>query len=334
MRYLSFRDTTGRERVGAVHADVPQQVHDLTDVVPDDITGTPMRRLIAAVGMGLDVTSALNAAPLHETSEVIVLPPVTDPTKIVAAPVNYRDHQGEMNEAGHIDSLGVFLKAPSSLVGDGGIVRLPYHDRRFDQEGELAAVIGRTTRNVTAADALEHLFGYTCLLDMTMRGGEDRSVRKSFDTFTPLGPTIVPPAQVPPLAELELHTWVNGTLRQRADIADLIWDLPRLIAYVSTVMTLHPGDVVTTGTPAGVGQVSDGDRIEVEITGLDRLTVTVTTQDAIACPTRGADHGPKAPEALTPVFERREGPEPTGRRAAAVAPSAQPVHGPRDSDRV
>lgn len=96
---------------------------------------------------------------------------------------------------------------------------------------------------------MNYVFGYTCLLDMTMRGGEDRSVRKSFDTFTPIGPSIVSPADIPPLDELELHLWVNGVLRQRADLSDLIWGLPKLISYVSSVMTLYPGDIVTTGTP-------------------------------------------------------------------------------------
>ena len=123
-----------------------------------------------------------------------------DPTKIVAAPVNYLDHQAEMNEAYHIDALGVFLKAP--VLGPrrtGQTIRLPYTDRRFDQEGELALVIGRRARDVAVADALDHVAGYTCLLDITMRGGEDRSTRKSFDTFTPVGPYLVTPDEVGPL---------------------------------------------------------------------------------------------------------------------------------------
>ena len=305
MRYLSFLDADGTERAGVLDPADPQKIHDLTELLLGG-AGGPMRRLIAATARtGHDSVEQLIArTPFVDVSGTTVLPPVTDPTKVVAAPVNYRNHQSEMSQESHIDSLGVFLKAPSSVIGDGGVVTLPYTDRRFDQEGEFAAVIGRTARNVTEAEALHHVFGYTCLLDMTMRGGEDRSVRKSFDTFTPTGPTIVSPADLPPVDDLELHLWVNGTLRQRADLADLIWSLPKLIAYVSTVMTLHPGDIVTTGTPEGVGEVFDGDRIEVEVTGLDRLTVTVSDHGADACPTLGANRGPKPPAGLTAVTER------------------------------
>ncbi|SFO37032.1 fumarylacetoacetate hydrolase family protein [Actinomadura madurae] len=303
MRYLSFRAAAGPVRAGVLDPAASGKVHDVTDLLPPG-EGSPMRRLIAAVAAGLDVEGTLSRSPVLDLGDVTAIAPVPDPTKVVAAPVNYRNHQSEMGQAGHIDSLGVFLKAPSSVVGAGAVVTLPYHDRRFDQEGELAAVIGKTARHVTEADALDHVFGYTSLLDMTMRGGEDRSVRKSFDTFTPTGPTIVSPGAVPPVEELELRLWVNGALRQRADLKDLIWGLPKLIAYVSTVMTLGPGDIVTTGTPEGVGEVFDGDRIDVEVTGLDRLTVTVSSAGAVACPTRGAGRGPRPPERLTPVSER------------------------------
>ncbi|GEL25198.1 hypothetical protein PSU4_41520 [Pseudonocardia sulfidoxydans NBRC 16205] len=298
MRYLSFLDSTGRQRVGVVPAGSVTSARDLTDLLPPG-DASPMRRLINAQ---TDVAALVAAAP--EVDVASVLPVVPDPGKIVAAPVNYRAHQAEMNEASHIDSLGVFLKAPSSVIGHGDVVRLPYTDRRFDQEGEFAAVIGRRTRNVAEDEALGAVFGYTTLLDMTMRGGEDRSVRKSFDTFTPVGPTVVTPDEVAPIDELELRLWVNDTLRQRADLRDLIWGLPRLIAYVSSVMTLYPGDIVTTGTPEGVGEVYDGDRIDVEISGLDRLAVGVSDAGAVSCPTRGAQRGPVPPRELTPVVER------------------------------
>jgi 2-keto-4-pentenoate hydratase/2-oxohepta-3-ene-1,7-dioic acid hydratase in catechol pathway len=240
--------------------------------------------------------SSAAAAPGAEKADIgAVLPPVPDPGKIVAAPVNYRDHQAEMSETSAIDSLGMFLKAPSSLTGDGGTVRLPYHDRRFDQEGELAVIIGKRAYGVRPEEALDYVAGYACLLDMTMRGGEDRSVRKSFDTFTPVGPWLVTPAEAGDLAELELRTWVDGKLRQDARLADLIWDGPKLIAYSSSVMTLHPGDLIATGTPAGVGQVHDGQRITVEITRVGWLQVSVTSQGAVACPTLGQGRGPVPP---------------------------------------
>ncbi|MEJ2863633.1 fumarylacetoacetate hydrolase family protein [Actinomycetospora flava] len=297
MRCSSFRDRDGRTRVGVVRDGA---LRDVTDLLPDG-PGSPVRRLTASA----PDHRALAGAPEVDPATVEVLPAVPDPTKIVAAPVNYRAHQTEMSSASTIDALGVFLKAPSSLAADRGVVRLPYVDRRIDQEGELAAVIGRTARHVPESEALDVVFGYTGLLDMTMRGGEDRSLRKSFDTFTPLGPTVVTPDEVPPIDELELHLRVNGTLRQRADLRDLIWGLPRLIAYVSSVMTLHPGDVVSTGTPEGVGEVHDGDRIDLSITGLDALTVTVSGEGATTCPTLGAGRGPVPPSELTPVAERR-----------------------------
>lgn len=304
MRCLSFRDAAGRVRAGVSgSSDHDQKISDVTDLLPAG-DSSPMRRLIKAAESGSDIEALVSRAPMVDPTSIVLLPVVPDPTKIVAAPVNYRNHQMEMNEASHISSLGVFLKAPSSVLGDGGVIRLPYNDRRFDQEGEFAAVIGRRARDVPEAEALDYIFGYTCLLDMTMRGGEDRSVRKSFDTFTPVGPTIVAREDIPPIDELELSLWVNGSLRQRADLTDLIWGVGKLISYVSTVMTLYPGDIVTTGTPEGVGAVHDGDTIEVKVTGLDLLTVSVSEEGADACPTLGAGQGPKPPADLTPVSER------------------------------
>ena len=303
MRFLSFRNTWGVIRAGVVTTADTDDVHDVTDLLPPG-EGGPMRRLIAGVAGGIDMRDLVDRAPTLPIRELDIVAPVPDPTKVVAAPVNYRNHQSEMSQAGHIASLGVFLKAPSSVIGDQGVVRLPYNDRRFDQEGEFAVVIGREARHVSEVDALDYVFGYTCLLDMTMRGGEDRSVRKSFDTFTPLGPTIVARADLPPIDQLQLRLWVNGSLRQRADLSDLIWGVPKLVAYASTVMTLHPGDIVTTGTPEGVGEVHDGDRIELEVTGLDRLRVQVSASGAVACPTLGAQSGPRPPLTLTPVSER------------------------------
>jgi 2-keto-4-pentenoate hydratase/2-oxohepta-3-ene-1,7-dioic acid hydratase in catechol pathway len=298
VKLCSFLDPSGAHRVGVV---TERGIVDVTEHVPAGGQGGPMRRLLAA---GTDLREL--SADCSVVTAARLLAPVPDPTKIVAAPVNYRDHQVEMSQASHVDSLGVFLKAPSSLAGDGGLVELPYHDRRFDQEGELAVVIGRRATHVPAENALDYVAGYTCLLDMTMRGGEDRSVRKSFDTFTPAGPHLVTPDEVGPLDELELHTWVGGTLRQRADLRDLIWGVPALIAYVTSVMALEPGDIVATGTPAGVGQVHDGDEVTVEITNIGRLSVTVTDKGAVACPTLGKDKGPKPPSELTPVFERAQ----------------------------
>jgi 2-keto-4-pentenoate hydratase/2-oxohepta-3-ene-1,7-dioic acid hydratase in catechol pathway len=291
MRLISYLHPDGTERAGVLRGD---------DVFDVSRGAGAMRTLIAACG-GDPARVTPEASASAAIGEVTLLPPVTDPSKIVAAPVNYFDHKAEMNESAHIDSLGVFLKAPSSLTGQGARIRLPYTDRRFDQEGELALVIGRTARDVAAADADAYIFGYTCLLDITMRGGEDRSTRKSFDTFTPMGPALVTRDEIGDLADLRLTCSVNGVLRQDADIKDLIWDVPALVEYVSSVMTLFPGDVISTGTPAGVGQIFDGDRVGVSITRIGALAVEVSAEGAVACPTKGAGRGPVPPAELTPV---------------------------------
>ena len=300
MRLASFLNGDGDHRLGVVDGDDLLDVTDRLGGPPGPVSVSPMRALLSHSGSTIEVlgTPEGERVPL---ASVQLAPIVPDPGKIIAAPVNYRDHQAEMQEDFHIDALGVFLKATSSVLASGGTVTLPYTDRRFDQEGELALVIGRRASHVSVETAMDHVAGYTMLLDMTMRGGEDRSTRKSFDTFTPVGPYLVTPDEAGPPEAMRLRTWVNDDLRQDADVSDLIWDVPKLISYVSSVMTLQPGDVITTGTPAGIGQVFDGDRIAVEVTNLGRLDVVVSDHGAVACPTRGASRGPKPPDAVTPV---------------------------------
>lgn len=201
--------------------------------------------------------------------------PLPRPGKIIGAPVNYLDHKAEMEYTTSVADLGVFLKANSSVIGPGQDILLPYTDRRTDQEGELGVVIGRTASHVGADDALDHVFGYTCVLDITVRSGEDRSTRKSFDTFTPIGPWVVTADEIPDPDSLGLRCDVGGSTRQRTSTADLIFDVRELIAYTSSVMTLHPGDVIATGTPAGVGPLSHGDRVVLEIERVGRLEVGV-----------------------------------------------------------
>ncbi|MDF3337113.1 fumarylacetoacetate hydrolase family protein [Mycolicibacterium septicum] len=207
--------------------------------------------------------------------------PLPRPTKIVGAPANYYEHIDEMPDAHTIMDWGVFLKAPSSLIGPGEQIRLPYSDKRTDQEAELGVVIGRTARHVPASAALDYVFGYTCLLDITVRSSEDRSARKSFDSFTPIGPHVVTADEISEPGNLELRCWVDGELRQQSSTRKMIYDIPTLIAYASSVMTLHPGDLIATGTPAGVGPLADGNRVAVDIFGIGRLEVDVTAHAAI-----------------------------------------------------
>jgi 2-keto-4-pentenoate hydratase/2-oxohepta-3-ene-1,7-dioic acid hydratase in catechol pathway len=280
MRVASFNDG----RVGFVKGGQIYETPELRAAGAGQVSA--MRRLIDRWGRGDLGDDLLLGGPVP-LDEVTLLPPVPDPTKIFAAPVNYRDHQQEMDEAVQVSGLGLFLKAPSSLVGHQGRVQLPYTDRRFDHEGEVAVIIGRRARNVSRADALRHVFGYTALLDMTMRGGEDRSTRKSFETFTPMGPWIVTLDEVDDVENLGFSCRLNGEVRQKAVTSSLIWGFADLVSYASSITTLEPGDVITSGTPAGVGPVVEGDSLVVEIQGLDgTLIVDVSAEDAVPCPTK------------------------------------------------
>lgn len=294
MRLFSYGD--GGQSIGVV---VEEGVAvDVSEVVGRGGPGelSPMRRLVAGFdSYRMAIDGVLNSGPRISLDDLELTAPVPDPSKVIAAPVNYVDHMEEMHQESHIDALGVFLKAPSSVIGANGTIRLPYSDRRFDQEGELALVMGRVAHNVPVDDALSYVFGYTCLLDITMRGGEDRSTRKSFDTFTPIGPYLVTPDEVGELGSLELRCSVSGEERQRVMIADLIWDVPALISYVSSVMTMFPGDVITTGTPKGVGPLEEGDRVTVEISRVGSLSVDVRADGAVLSPTKGANRGPVPP---------------------------------------
>lgn len=290
MKLLSFIRPDGVGSAGRLEGD---------DRVIDLFPGAGLRTVLDRLDGASIPAEVPRGTDVFDLAEVTLQPVIPDPSKIIAAPVNYRDHQAEMSETHHIDALGIFLKAPSSVLAHRGTIRLPYTDRRFDQEGELALVIGRPGRHIAVEDAPLHIAGYTCLLDITMRGGEDRSTRKSFDTFTPVGPYLVTPDEVGPLESLTLRTWVGGELRQNANIEDLIWTVPQLIAYASSVMTLRAGDILTTGTPAGVGTLAHGDTIVVDIDRIGTLEANVSTQNASTCPTKGANRGPIPPQTIT-----------------------------------
>jgi 2-keto-4-pentenoate hydratase/2-oxohepta-3-ene-1,7-dioic acid hydratase in catechol pathway len=289
MRLASFGD----DRIGVI---VDDQIFDVTPVLGSAASGlSPMRRLIQRFDELAPALSDLSPYAAQPLAEVSLRTPVSDPSKIVAAPVNYRDHMVEMSQQAHIGALGVFLKAPSSVLDPGGTIQLPYDDRRFDHEGELAFVIGRPARDVAPADALDYVFAYTALLDITMRGGEDRSTRKSFDTFTPIGPWLVTSDEFGDPRAADLRCLVNDQVRQQENTAQLIWGVAELLAYASSVMTLLPGDVLTTGTPAGVGPIVAGDRVDVEISRIGRLSVAVAADRAVHSPTSGANTGPVPP---------------------------------------
>ncbi|HZR41890.1 MAG TPA: fumarylacetoacetate hydrolase family protein [Ktedonobacteraceae bacterium] len=283
-------------RLGIVDGDV---VIDVTDVVGSGGQG-PGGPLAALLEQGYDpavfTPERLANLPRRALAQVRLKAPLPRPGKVIGAPVNYLEHKAEMSVTQTIADLGIFLKATSSVVGPGGPVRLPYLDKRTDQEAELAVVIGRTASNISASEALDYVFGYTCSLDITVRSTEDRSTRKSFDTFTPLGPWVITTDEIADPHKLEVLCWVNGLLRQQGNTRDLIFDVANLIAYTSSVMTLWPGDVILTGTPAGVGPIVDGNQVIVEIEKIGKLAVTVTAEGAIpydARPGPRHNHSPR-----------------------------------------
>jgi len=222
--------------------------------------------------------------PGRPVSEVKLLSPVANPGKIVAAPVNYKLHLDESRadtqinfgtQVKMIDDYGVFLKAPSSMIGAGDAVIADWPDRRIDHEIELAFVIGKQGFRIREEDALSHVAGYMIGLDMTIRGTEDRSFRKSLDTFTVFGPHIVTADEIGDPGNLGFEIKVNGETRQKSNTSLLIWNVQKLIAYASRAYTLYPGDVFMTGTPEGVAPVVPGDRMHARIDRIGEMTVAV-----------------------------------------------------------
>lgn len=220
----------------------------------------------------------------HRVAEVALLSPIANPGKVIAAPVNYLKHLQEarddheihhQNDIGEIQRVGLFLKATSSVEGAAAGVTIAKPDRRNDHEIELVAIIGKAGKDIPAAQALDHVAGYCVGLDMTVRGPEERSMRKSPDGYTVLGPWLTTADAVADVNALELCIRVNGEVRQHANTRDLIMRLDALIAFASSFYTLQPGDVLMTGTPEGVSRVYPGDRMEASISGLGTLAVTV-----------------------------------------------------------
>jgi 2-keto-4-pentenoate hydratase/2-oxohepta-3-ene-1,7-dioic acid hydratase in catechol pathway len=195
------------------------------------------------------------------------------PSKIVGVGRNYRDHAAELGNAVPDAEPLLFLKAPSSLVFDGAEIVLPPESDRVDYEGELALVIGRRIRSWPQERWLDALAGVCCANDVSARDLQKRDVQfaraKSFDTFCPIGPAIV--SGLDP-SDLAIQTRVNGATKQSARTSSMVFSPSFLVAYISRMMTLMPGDLILTGTPAGVGPLSPGDRVEVEIEGVGILS--------------------------------------------------------------
>src|SRR5580658_5172390 len=214
-------------------------------------------------------TRRIEAIPLDEAA---LLPPVR-PSKIVCVGRNYREHAQELGHDVPTEPL-IFLKATSALLSPGGIVRRPKISERVDLEGELGVVIGKTCYQPAAdADIRQYILGYTCVNDVTARDLQNKdgqwSRSKGFDTFCPVGPVVV--QEIDPWAGIDVETRVNGTVRQKGNTRDFIFQLDVIIRHIAQAMTLYPGDLIPSGTPEGVGPVVSGDVVDVSVEGIGTL---------------------------------------------------------------
>ena len=281
----------GEGRLGVVEgAGAAAIVRDVTaalDVLPAYRYPLPAHDVLIAnlEAVRARICQVVKDAPALPLAGVRLLSPVANPGKIVAAPVNYAAHLDEVkvdpelhqNKANvlTIQSAALFLKATSSLAGPGEGILIRHRDRRVDHEVELVVVVGRAGSRIRREDALGHVAGYAIGLDISVRGTEDRSFRKSPDTFSIVGPWLVTADGIPDPGTLDLRIAVNGDVRQQANTRQLILGVAELIELASSCYTLHPGDILFTGTPDGVGPIQPGDRIVASIDGIGSMDVAV-----------------------------------------------------------
>jgi 2-keto-4-pentenoate hydratase/2-oxohepta-3-ene-1,7-dioic acid hydratase in catechol pathway len=290
MRICWFNDN----RLGLVKGDRVFDVSKALDKLPKPTYPFPPKGdplILNLEAMKPAIQAAAEGAASHAVASVKFLSPVASPTKIIGTPTNYMDHRqeaaaqrevfggGTNRYTGSIEEQGLFLKSTSALVGPGEGVRLRFPDRRTDHEMELGVVIGRTANNVTKADALNYVAGYAIALDMVVRGSQDRSFRKSVDTYAVLGPWLVTADEIPNHADLDFFLAVNGEVKQKSNTKHMIMDLPTQISWASTYYTLWPGDIIMSGTCAGVSQVKPGDVMHCEIDKIAATDVRILAGD-------------------------------------------------------
>lgn len=279
------------DRLGLIDADEVLDVSAALEVLPMVRWPVPLGDpLIANLSVVRDaVEQVKGTAQRHALGSVALHSPLSNPSKIMAAPANYRLHvELDTKDAGvdqgvHRQALagierpaehyGLFLKATSSIVGPAQGIQVALPERRTDYEVELGVVIGKPGRDISRADAMAHVAGYCLGLDITVRGAEDRSFRKSPDSYTVLGPHFVTADEIADPHDLTLSLWLNGERRQHSSTAAMTVDIPDLIELASRFYTLHPGDVLLTGTPEGVGAIVPGDEIKATCDGMGVMLV-------------------------------------------------------------
>lgn len=234
-----------------------------------------------------NIQQILPTATSYAVDSVSFLSPVANPGKIIGVPVNYQKHVEEAaadvatfttRETGTVVEQGLFLKASSSLIGCSQAVLISMPERLTHHEIELGLVIGKTAKNVSKEEALSYVVGYSIALDMTVRGAEDRSMRKSVDTYSVLGPWLVTADEITDPQNLNLRLQVNGQDRQVANTSEMILYIAEQIEWASRFYTLEPGDIIMTGTCEGVGPVVDGDVMRAEIESIGVMEVRVLNE--------------------------------------------------------
>jgi 2,4-didehydro-3-deoxy-L-rhamnonate hydrolase len=265
------------DRLGVVVGD---QVHDVTAAQTEIRNSTPYASKVDPVVAALPswrskLEQMAKAAPGKPIASVKLLSPVAKPPKILAAPTNYGKHIEEMQKfrdtipglarfSPDIEKAGIFLKSNTSLVGPSEGIPMRFPDRRNDHEAELVLIIGKQGSDIPKEKAWDYIAGYALGLDMTARGQEDRSFRKSIDGYTVLGPWMITADELPEPGNVPFNLHVNSEKRQDSNTSFLIFDIPRLIEFASQFYTLYPGDLYYTGTPEGVGPVKPGDTISLK----------------------------------------------------------------------
>jgi 2-keto-4-pentenoate hydratase/2-oxohepta-3-ene-1,7-dioic acid hydratase in catechol pathway len=280
------------DRLGVVEGDA------ILDVTPVLAELPPLRwplptgdQLIANLSkLRPAIAAAAKAAPRKARNAVELKSPVANPAHVIAAPLNYKLHVEESKDAAihhgvhmpsfegfatPIDKFGLFLKSQTGLVGESDGIAIHWPDRRNDHELELAVVIGTGGKAIAREDAMAHVAGYAIGLDITVRGPEDRSYRKSADSYSVLGPWLVTADEIADPGALDMELSVDGATRQKASTRDLICDIPDLIVRASRVYALHPGDVILTGTPDGVSEIKAGNTLRCTIAEIGTMTIKV-----------------------------------------------------------
>lgn len=282
MKFCRYNDSS----LGLVEGDEVIDVTAALDAIPAQTwpleRGDPLAaNLDAVAARAAEVKGSGARTPL---GDVKLQSPIVTPPKIIGAPVNYHAHADEAKAdqgVAHgqqilsIEEYGPFLKASTSLVGPSEGVALRFTDRRNDHEVELAAVIGKVADRVPEEGALDYICGYSIGLDMTVRGKEDRSVRKSIDSYSVLGPWLVTADEIADPNNLDFSITVGDEVRQKANTSMLIYNVQKLVSWCSSFYALYPGDIIMTGTPAGVGPVTAGDTMVCEFEGIGRMDVPV-----------------------------------------------------------